>query len=534
MIDKQFDDILRRKLNAMMDTSDSDWSAMEQKLDMDNASNESYQEYNSKGEFDQAIKQKLAGMTTSSTSSDWSSFEQILDQDQLTDQMLDDKVSSEMNNMRAPYRHDHWELLHDNLELRKKRNQDIIGYKIIELSLLFILLLSANNILQHTTKSTFEIEKPKIYASINADDNLIQRDLDNDFSAEASTQILTAEKMVSDETERISIKENQPKIDTQNTSSNAVSSVINNNNIQQKIINTTATSINEQVDIPSVVNSDRSAKVAASNDNSRVMLSSLNTLSKNITPLVYDRDNVFTISNTTPQIIIPHRKTKLKSLTAYLGVDNNLVNSPFDDIYDVEGFRTYGIGYSAGIDFGIAKGKKEWTIGLGYSNRSYEPRIIDELTGDAVVNLFDTSLEHIEFDILSLSAGLRYNLAQNSKWAIDLGIGASANIVAHTNYQIETVSILRDGQFVSSRVNTPYSLDLNNKPLHDGIYEGGSLQENIYLTTDISFGIQRKIGDNTFFSFRPEYSVHSFSNGIGPNNDLINNLSLNLGVRYIL
>jgi len=176
MIDKQFDDILRRKLNAMMDTSDSDWSAMEQKLDMDNASNESYQEYNSKGEFDQAIKQKLAGMTTSSTSSDWSSFEQILDQDQLTDQMLDDKVSSEMNNMRAPYRHDHWELLHDNLELRKKRNQDIIGYKIIELSLLFILLLSANNILQHTTKSTFEIEKPKIYASINADDNLIQRD----------------------------------------------------------------------------------------------------------------------------------------------------------------------------------------------------------------------------------------------------------------------------------------------------------------------------------------------------------------------
>jgi len=445
MIDKQFDDILRRKLNAMMDTSDSDWSAMEQKLDMDNASNESYQEYNSKGEFDQAIKQKLAGMTTSSTSSDWSSFEQILDQDQLTDQMLDDKVSSEMNNMRAPYRHDHWELLHDNLELRKKRNQDIIGYKIIELSLLFILLLSANNILQHTTKSTFEIEKPKIYASINADDNLIQRDLDNDFSAEASTQILTAEKMVSDETERISIKENQPKIDTQNTSSNAVSSVINNNS-----------------------------------------------------------------------------------------VDNNLVNSPFDDIYDVEGFRTYGIGYSAGIDFGIAKGKKEWTIGLGYSNRSYEPRIIDELTGDAVVNLFDTSLEHIEFDILSLSAGLRYNLAQNSKWAIDLGIGASANIVAHTNYQIETVSILRDGQFVSSRVNTPYSLDLNNKPLHDGIYEGGSLQENIYLTTDISFGIQRKIGDNTFFSFRPEYSVHSFSNGIGPNNDLINNLSLNLGVKYIL
>ncbi len=33
MIDKQFDDILKRKLNDMTETSNSDWSSFEQKLD---------------------------------------------------------------------------------------------------------------------------------------------------------------------------------------------------------------------------------------------------------------------------------------------------------------------------------------------------------------------------------------------------------------------------------------------------------------------------------------------------------------------
>jgi|GEM_PF-3615942 len=32
MIDKQFDDILKRRLNEMRDTNNSDWNAFEQKL----------------------------------------------------------------------------------------------------------------------------------------------------------------------------------------------------------------------------------------------------------------------------------------------------------------------------------------------------------------------------------------------------------------------------------------------------------------------------------------------------------------------
>ena len=232
--------------------------------------------------------------------------------------------------------------------------------------------------------------------------------------------------------------------------------------------------------------------------------------------------------------MISPRPRTIKSITAYIGIDNNLVNSPFDNVYDVEGFRTYGIGFSAGLEYGIKKAKREWTIGLGYSNRSYEPRIIEELTGDVVLNLYETSLKHIEFDIVSLALGLKHNIIQTKNWALDFGLGLSANIVARSDYQIETVNTRKNGKIVSSRVNTPAGLDLEAKPLHDGISEGGNLRENIYFTTDISMGLRRKLSTRSTLIIRPEYSVHSFSNGIGPNNDLINNLSLNLGVQYML
>jgi len=202
-------------------------------------------------------------------------------------------------------------------------------------------------------------------------------------------------------------------------------------------------------------------------------------------------------------------------------------------VYKTEGYRTFGIGYSAGLEYSVKKGKKEFSIGLGYSNRAYEPRIIEELTGNPALTLYETSLDNIEFNIISLSAGLRYIMAESDNWALDFGFGTSANVVVNSNYSIETL-ISRDGQPVSTIYGRqPYS-DLNDKPLHDGIFENGSLKENIYMTTDVSFGLHRQLSESTTFTLRPEFSVHSFSNGIGPNNDLINNLSLNLGVRYIL
>ena len=540
MIDKQFDDILKRKLNDMTETSNSDWSAFEYKLDDAQIAFSDV-----KGDFDNTIKQKLAGMTSAGLSSDWSTFEQMLDEDQLTDDMLDDKVSQEMNNMRALYRQDHWELLHDSLEYQKNRNNNIIGYKVIELSLLFILLLSANNLFKYLP-STFEIEKPMMYASVDDNDNT---------RSNTNTSSNTNARM-----SEISVAE----FDTQNTSieSTITPSEIQFNN-QEIIASPTLVEITNQVthsvvrsesyhnlisvDTPPismvtkpspvrtidiekvgmpVYHSDNTSEIIKAQDIAMLNLSSL------LTPRPDIRTSIEGAARYTPHILLPSSKTE-KSIFVYAGLDNNLVNSPFDDVYDTEGFRTYGLGYSAGVEYSIKKGKKQFSLGLGYSNRSYEPRIIEELTGNPAVTLYKTSLENIEFNIMSLSLGLQFILLETANWSLDLGIGASANIVVNSDYVIETTTIERGQPIAYKRGKTDFTA-LNEKPLHDGIFENGALKENIYMTTDISFGVHRKLSEKTTFTLRPEYSIHSFSDGIGPNNDLINNLSLNLGVTYSL
>ena len=530
MIDKQFDDILKRKLENMTDASNSDWSDFEQKL-VNEVSSDSLNE----GGFDDVIKQKLAGMKAADVSSDWNTFEHMLDQDQITDQMLDEKVSLEMNSMRAPYRQDHWEMLHDNLEYRKDRNRNVIGYKIIELSLLFLILLSANNYFKYLP-STFEVEKPKIYVSLDEQINDAIAINDVQEKAEFLTDIQTTDRSTgvqnSTTKEQIEIVDELMSVESsdlssnlvvQNTSSPIVASLDNStssNTITLEKVNNVASNIDE----------DLILGIPQTSSNIAPMNLELRDMQENVSSIAILNSTLNTIRDIgTPigsQVLYQSDQKTTQSVSIYAGIDNNLVNSPFDDIYDTERFRTYGFGYSAGVNYGLKNGNKEWIIGLGYSSRSYDPRIIDELTGDAIVNLFQ---ERVELDIFSIAAGLRYTIKENDNWSFDFGIGVSTNIVVHSNYGVEKVSILRNGDFVKGRGNNPPV-----KPLHDGVNEGGSLKENIYFTSDISFGLQRKLNENTFFTLRPEYSVHSFSDGIGPNNDLINNLSLNLGIKFNL
>ena len=529
MIDKQFDDILKRKLNNMTDYSNIDWSVFEHKLDKAQMSNTA-----SEGDFDSSIKQKLTGITTASLGSDWSIFEQMLNEDQFTDDMLDDKVSEEMNKMRAPYRHDHWEMLHKSLEFKRQRNNNIIGFKVIELSLLFMLLLSANNLYKYLP-STFEVEKPMIYASL--DDN-IQNNTREPVSQTLKTKAITQKKSIVSSS--VSRATNKEIITTPTTvkNTNLITTITsasesNNSEVTLTIPLSSYVLVSPITDVTSDVEASQKAYILSKSSSlinfAGISMRQMSNLSSD-QPYIHKSIDIAT--RYTTHILYPSTNTE-KSIFVYVGLDNNLVNSPFDDVYDTEGYRTFGIGYSAGVEYNVKKGKKEFSLGLGYSNRAYEPRIIEELTGNPALTLYETSLDNIEFNIMSLSVGLKYIVAESDNWALDFGFGTSANVVVNSNYSIETL-ISRDGQPVSTSYGRQPFSDLNEKPLHDGIFENGSLKENIYMTTDVSFGLHRQLSERTTFTLRPEYSIHSFSNGIGPNNDLINNLSLNLGVRYIL
>ena len=473
--------------------------------------------------FENIIKHKLAGMTSNTSSSDWEEFEHLLDDDQAMDQLLDDKVASEMLNMRSSYKPEHWIRLTSNLALQKERINNIIGYKMIELSMILLLLLSANTYFEH-------LDIKNNYNSAQA------------YAALTSTKLNNAERVVAPNT----LSDNPSSIDIETLSSGtSITSLQNGENKSLKIIQNDKTNLHNIVYQPSHnYSTDQYVQIEPESLNSieNTTNEAQNTRIEGISDLVntavdalsYERDTPDnSLDYILPAIIIPTHSTDSKKwMTAYIGLDNNLINSPFDIVYREKGYDTYGLGYTIGTEVSIQNNKAEFGIGLAYSSRSYDPRYIGETYGSTTSNYFETGLEHIDFDILTLPVSFRYAFIQQPKWAIDISVGASANVIAWSDYDIKNVSLDQNVHTLS----IPNSRDLliDDKPLHKGLLHGGTLRENLYYTVDMSLGLTSQLTESNFLSIRPGYSIHTMSEGIGPNNDHIHKLSLNIGIKHLL
>ncbi len=74
------------------------------------------------------------------------------------------------------------------------------------------------------------------------------------------------------------------------------------------------------------------------------------------------------------------------------------------------------------------------------------------------------------------------------------------------------------------------STDLNSNDFERGLTEGGSAQQNIYLSLGGGLGVERKLGDNLSLYLLPTYrhginTVHS---------DLIHTFNVNIGIKKAL
>lgn len=483
--------------------------------------------------FDDLIKNKLSGLDNDTHSSDWSDFEQLLDADQISDNLIDEKVSYEMNKMRSPYRHDHWNMLHDSLEFQRERNYKIIGYKIIEFSLVFLLLLSGYNFYDHLP-TTFQVEKPQIYASDNVEEDQKIKDSTSDIELAMANLSVTPIASVNDEV--VANNKLEEATAYQLSSVNSTHTTVNPRkpNTVESMDALHAITINHDLISNSIV--------ATSHDEDKSMLAStiepLHSFNLNLAVVpTLDIKALSTIDNTpTPNIksiIDPLdniNSNKSTWLTAYASFDNNLVSSPYDIVYNQAGYETYGLGYSVGAEIARRVNDIEVGIGIKYSNRAYDPRYHSETFGSIQTSYYEVGLKRIEFDVLSIPLNLKYTVYNTPSWKVDIGVGASASLISHTDYDVE----LRRLDTHNRGTRFDYDLYIDQKSLYPGLFQGGTLSENLFLTTDFSVGVEKEISSGNYLSIRPQYSLHTLSGGVGPNDDHIHNLSLSVGVKHIL
>lgn len=219
-------------------------------------------------------------------------------------------------------------------------------------------------------------------------------------------------------------------------------------------------------------------------------------------------------------------------LTAQVNTDYNYIMTPYDKVLSVNSYAHGAFGYGAGIASSVGIGNWDLEFGANYVGRTYTPNPIQEKVGNLSDGYLRIELEKIELNLLSIPLNVRYYFNNNGKTKYFVSGGASMNVAMQANYY-------RTAEFASREKtldlkSTDDLLDktlINSQKIYSlGWIDGGTFNENKFLTADLGLGLERKI-TNRYSIFGQATYQHYLDKGIGPNNDRFNTLRFSAGAR---
>jgi len=236
------------------------------------------------------------------------------------------------------------------------------------------------------------------------------------------------------------------------------------------------------------------------------------------------------------------RKNSIKEENTYvsfsIGPKMNLINSPFDPVYEIDPYNTINTNFNISAKIQKEIGPVELYAGLGYTNTSYVPRLVDEIYEPREKQFNVASLENIKFKTFNVPVGVKHNVIETEKYQIYATAGVDMNIIADSEYIIQDVPVGERfqpaGPPPGSSKNSPVNSNakLSQKEFNKGILSGGSLKDNLYATASVGFGLNWNVSNRSGIFIEPRYSHFISSKGIGPNADKVHGVSIDLGFRY--
>lgn len=290
---------------------------------------------------------------------------------------------------------------------------------------------------------------------------------------------------------------------TSGTNSNAISVTPNGDATNEATQNTSVLSTDK-----TVAQTTNNATTKAANQ----ATTSNTTIQKNITPITLA--SLVDDFNTDPFTEI--KKATIKApfqpqhfIGGTLGVGANLGNS----------MGNTSIGYTAGLmyEHGISK---HWSIraGLNANLKRYDRNDVVQLQiGDGTqytANQFKTT----NLVVLEIPVDAQYNVLQNDKWRLYVAAGISLNAISSRIYS-GTQELTVDGLAVS--------LNLNSDDFERGWMEGGTAQNNAFLSIGAGFGVERQLGNALSLYLLPTYRHAVTPTG----SDYLHNFNVNIGIK---
>ncbi|MCB0549291.1 MAG: hypothetical protein KDD19_17055 [Phaeodactylibacter sp.] len=201
-----------------------------------------------------------------------------------------------------------------------------------------------------------------------------------------------------------------------------------------------------------------------------------------------------------------------------------------------EELQRYAMGYGGGLSLGVEYGRFEVETGAIYAARQYPVGLV-YVNGSVGGGLQGQRLQASELNIINVPLHFRYTFLRRNSWRAYALAGASIQVAFQRNYYVT-----EEPQFDFLPMQPPpappptsgeeAAIDRIRKS-GLGWFEGGTFEENAYLTGNVGIGLEHYINSRWSLFVQPTYqhSLQYFRVGLGPNADRINSLSVLFGAK---
>jgi len=497
--------------------------------------------------FDESIKNAIGSKEVAYTASAWAMMEAHLDLEEnlvdIEDTDVIDAVSySNLSNLQVEYDEESWNTLSKKLDKEFSfRRRVLYRYKVLEMALMALFIFTLFN--------TLPLQKELVQKL--TDKNNIEKTTNSFEKEDSSEQLIAANEPTPKET-----AVNTSKEETEVSKINK-STATKDNNIQYSIIENQSNIVSTPI-TTSIENSTIENKLNASNSSE-----SIEAKIANATPSLefkkvegFLSNNKLSIMSSLPSlatrfffiqdetkpilecILCKGAFTPLKIKTGMFMVgDYNYVMTPYDRDFNLSSYNNATLGYGLGFTLGFGFGRWEVETGGIYASKRYQPES-EEVLGDFRSGYIENKLDEITLDIIKIPLNIKYTFTNKPNWNFYAMAGASLNVAASAKYN--TIATYKSpapppgfGGRSSEEIIESES-KYNNKIFSDGWFEGGSFLENRYFTANIGLGMERQLTKRWSLFMQKSYQHSILFDGIGPNKDRINNVSIFAGARATL
>jgi len=204
--------------------------------------------------------------------------------------------------------------------------------------------------------------------------------------------------------------------------------------------------------------------------------------------------------------------------------------------------KRFDPGYGGGITLGTQWGRWEFGGGLEFNAYTYQPRQVVYLEGSLKEGLYGLGIKDVQINTLGIPLYVRYDVLRRKSWRLYAQGGFNLNVAFEANYYLADASQFFDDPKVAGRppaegIGTPRGTEqILNKELKEGWFEGGTFQDNAFMTGHVGIGAEYFPSPDWSLFIQPAYRPYlfAFDGGIGPDRDRISSLSVFAGLRIPL